>query len=241
MTISIIFPTRTRSTQVKELIDTVETTSDNFDDIEFCIYYDLDDSETKIFLDDLSTKYSNIKYITSNENINLSEMWNYAYSTLATGDIIMHCGDDIRFRTMSWDTIVKNAFNDYDDKIILVHGDDGIQGEGLATHSFVHRKWIEVSGFWLPPYFVSDYNDTWLDYVSRKLNRKVYLSNVYTEHMHFSVGKSSIDENTEKRLSRHNTEKPEDIYNKKENERIEHVEKLQQYITIFSLEKRTIN
>lgn len=229
--ISIIFPTRTRINKVQELIDSVEETADDLNEIEFCIYYDNDDIETKNFLHEILSKRINLKYITSNENINLSQMWNYAYTNLATGDIIMHCGDDIRFRTKSWDTTIKHKFDESLDKILLVHGDDGLRRESLATHSFVHRKWIEVSGFWLPPYFVSDYNDTWLDDVATKLNRKIYLPDIYTEHMHFSCGKSQMDDNTNRRLERHSKENPGVIYIQKTNERLEQVEKLKLYIT----------
>jgi hypothetical protein len=234
MKISIIFPTRTRTGFVEELIKSAQQTADNFSYLEFCIYYDLDDNETKDYIAEASSRYQNVKYTTSNDSLNLSEMWNYAYSTLATGDIIMHCGDDIRFRTKSWDTIVINKFKESRDKILLVYGNDGIQKSNLATHSFIHRKWIEVSGFWLPPYFTSDYNDTWLDNVASRINRRVYLGDVYTEHLHYTVGKTEIDDNTRRRLNRHEKENPLAIYNSKESERVIHANKLQTYIQNFT-------
>jgi hypothetical protein len=64
MKISIIFPTRTRTNQVQELIDTIEETADDFDEIEFCIYYDNDDIESKKFLYKASCRFKNLKYIT---------------------------------------------------------------------------------------------------------------------------------------------------------------------------------
>jgi glycosyltransferase involved in cell wall biosynthesis len=233
MKISVIFPTRKRIKAVKEVIESIEQTCDNFDNVEICIYHDIDDIETKEFLDDLSKTYKNLKYTTTSDNINLSEMWNYAYSTLATGDIIMLCADDVRFRTKSWDTTVINVFNHFDDKLVLVYGNDGIQGENLATLPFVHRKWIEVSKFWLPPYFVSDYVDLWLYEVASALGRKIYLNDVYTEHMHFSVNKSPKDETAQNRLDRHQKENPGRIYNEKTQERIAHIELLQSYINAF--------
>jgi hypothetical protein len=157
-------------------------------------------------------------------------MWNYTYNTLSTGDIIMICGDDARFRTKSWDTLIRDEFLKQDDRIVLVYGDDMIQGAGLATHSFIHRRWIEVSGFWLPPYFCADYVDTWLFEVATKINRVRYLPNVITEHMHYTVGKSAYDSTTDRKLINSSRENPALIYDQRYNERCEHVNKLLQYI-----------
>jgi len=235
MDYSIIIPTKKREIAVNELLESIYSTSDNFEKIEICFYIDYNDKETETYILKLIEKYGkNIKYTTSETNINLSQMWNYAYENISTGEIIMLCGDDIRFRTKSWDTIIKNEFLKVNDKILLVFGDDLLQNERLATHSFVHRKWIEVSGFWLPPYFCADYVDTWLDFVARKINRIKYLPNIITEHMHFSVNKSAYDENTKKRLENAIKENPEKIYENKENERIEHSNKLLEYIKIYN-------
>jgi len=230
--ISIILPTRTRSKQFTELIESIHNTSEDWSNIEICVYVDNDDIESKNTIESLIVKYSssNLKYTTSENSLNLSEMWNYAYEKLATGNIIMHCGDDIRFRTPNWDTIIRGEFNKYDDKIILVFCKDGIQNENLATHSFVHRKWIEVSGFWLPPYFVSDFNDLWLDVVARGVGRSVYLGNIYTEHLHNAVGKATIDDNTTRRLERHQRESPQSLYDNKYHEREVQINKLKTFI-----------
>jgi glycosyltransferase involved in cell wall biosynthesis len=231
MDYSIIIPTKDRAIAVNELVESIYSTSDNFEKVEICFYIDNDDNESKTCILQLIEKYGkNIKYTSSEKKINLSQMWNCAYENISTGEIIMLCADDIRFRTKSWDTIIKNEFLKVNDKILLVFGDDLIQNEKLATHSFIHRKWVEISGFWLPPYFCADYVDTWLDDVARKINRIQYLPNVITEHMHFSVNKSKYDENTAKRLENLKKENPEKIYYEKENERIEHAYKLIQYI-----------
>jgi glycosyltransferase involved in cell wall biosynthesis len=231
-TISIILPTRKRSNELYRLVNSIFLTSTHHNKIEICIYIDNDDTESETTIKKLINDYSElaIKYTTCEEKLNLSQMWNYAYENLATGNIIMHCGDDIVFRTDNWDVAIRNEFNKYPDNIVLVFCKDGIQNAGLATHSFVHRRWIEVSGFWLPPYFVSDYNDTWLDHVSIKIHRRVYLDNIYTEHMHYIAGKSIIDENTQRRLDRHERENPGLLYSQKENERNEHANRLLEYI-----------
>ena len=204
------------------MLRTIDQTADRRDLVEICVYIDSDDEESKVFLEG----QSNVKFTTSPTPLNLSQMWNYAYEKLATGDIIMLCADDLRFNTKSWDTIVRNKYQQSEDKLILVYGRDGIHDSNLSTHPFVHRRWIEISGFWLPPYFVSDYNDLWLFEVGKQLNRLQFCPDVYTEHLHHSVGKCSIDDTTQRRLDRHNTERPDILYNNTLHERQEQVRRL---------------
>jgi glycosyltransferase involved in cell wall biosynthesis len=231
MNIAIIVPTRKRSKAVTELVETIVNTADDFSKIEILFYIDPDDVESeKCILELTSTYGNNIKYTSSRENLNLSQMWNYAYDKLNTSDIIMLCGDDIRFRTNSWDTIVRNEFLQVDDKILLVYGDDKHHGINHATHSFVHKRWIEASGFWLPPYFCADYVDTWLFEVATQISRIKYLPNVVTEHMHFSLGKSAFDETTERKSAAANKEHPARIYEQTHDERCDHADKLLQHI-----------
>lgn len=231
MDISIIVPTKNRATSVMELVESIYVTSDNFEKVEICFYIDPDDRNSEeciLHLINLCGK--NIKYTSSQEKLNLSQMWNYAYDNISTGEIIMLCADDIRFRSKSWDTAVKNEFASVDDKILVLFGDDLLQNERLATHSFVHRRWIEVSGFWLPPYFCADYVDTWIDEVARNIKRLVYLPYVITEHMHYSINKSAFDENTAKRLENKERENPGKIYKEKHEERTKQSKKLLEYI-----------
>nr|QBK88764.1 MAG: glycosyl transferase family 2 [Mimivirus LCMiAC01] len=226
--ISIILPTRQRPHNIDRLWKSLMDTVDDPDNIEMCLYIDNDDNLT---IDHMKNKYDNnqkIKYMIG-ERIVLSKMWNEAYK-LATGNIIMLCGDDVIFRTKNWDTIIRNEFNKYIDKILLVFGDDGFQHEKMAILPFVHRKWIEISGFFIPPYFVSDYCDTWLNDVSIRINRRVYIPKIYTEHMHFVCGKAKIDQNTRDRQIRHRQKNPEHLYKTLINERIEQAQKLLDYI-----------
>ena len=237
MKISIILPTRKRNNQLKRLISSICDTAYDISNIEVCIYYDYDDKETLENIIILIKEYPvTIKYITNNEEkLNISQMWNYAYNNISSGDIIMQCGDDVEFKTKNWDKIIIEEFMKYDDKIVLLYGDDLLQHERLATHSFVHKKWIEISGFWLPPYFVSDYTDTWLNEVATNINRKVYLPNVITEHHHFTAGKAEIDETTQNRLDNHIKYKPEEIWKSTEKERTQQSELLLNYIKNYNI------
>lgn len=143
--------------------------------------------------------------------VNLSVMWNRCFAQ-STGDIVMHCGDDIVFRTPDWDVVVRDAFDAVPDKILFAFGRDGYQdGNNFGTHGFIHRKWVETVGFFVPPYFVSDYNDTFLNDVAKAIGRHREID-IFTEHMHYIVGKAEVDQNTRERLERHETHRPQDLY-----------------------------
>lgn len=232
MKISIVLPTRARARALTEMMSSAEETADDFSNIEFCIYYDEDDEETRLCLREEEERRGGgtVKYATSSSPLKLSAMWNYAYDRLATGDIVMQCADDVRFRTRGWDAHVRAEFERRADKLVLVFCADGIQNGRLATLGFVHRRWIELSGFWLPPYFVGDYCDTWVDFVAQQLGRRVYLPKVYIEHLHYLVGKSELDATYRARLERERRENPRDLYARTCEERVRQVLRLRPFL-----------
>jgi hypothetical protein len=233
-TISIIFPTRERTNAVLELLETLEINTHYKDRLEVCLYFDDDDNSIN---DILKHKFSfEIKTIVKPRFFTkMSNMWNIAYQELAKNSIIMLCADDFRFRTHNWDDIVYEEFAKVPDKIILLYGNDGfISGRlQIATQSFVHRKWIENSPFWLPPYFSCDYCDTWLSDIAKNLNRKVYRNDLIIEHMHFLIGKSTKDKNSEERIERDKKDNNKQIYENKFEERSSQETKLKEYINNF--------
>ena len=220
--ISILMPTRQRPLNVFRLWQSVLETADDVSNIEMILYIDEDDHS----YDDLEVPFIKV----SGERIILSEMWNKCYEK-ASGDILMHCGDDIIFRTKGWDTIVSNKFKEYPDNIAFVYGNDGSHFNGVfGTHGFIHRDWVEAVGYFVPPYFVSDYNDTWLNDVAKMIGRHIHVD-IFTEHMHYLFGKAVIDKNTLDRLDRHNQNGGvESLYNSLEmqKKRLNDAEKLEE-------------
>lgn len=217
--ISILTPTRNRPDNVKRLIKTAQDTAEG--PIEFVFYLDDDDPAKTEVLELVS---DNVRFVVSDRCI-LSEMWNRC-AKVAKSEILMQCGDDIIFRSSAWDTQVILEFEKVPDKILLVHGRDGLQDERVATHGFLHRNWVDSVGYFVPPYFASDYNDMWLTQVADSLKRRVYLPEVYTEHMHPLNGKATWDKTHRERLYRHRTQKVERIWKDTAPNRQEDIRKL---------------
>ena len=211
---------------VADKISSCMKTADDPSNIEFVFYIDKDDYRS---IDYFSHKKFplEVKHVVG-ERIVLSQMWNRCFD-VATGEILMHSGDDLRFRTKGWDTIVRNEFLKYDDRILFVFGRDGFAPPNFGTHGFIHRNWVNVVGYFVPPYFSSDYNDTWLNEVADKIDRKVE-ADIYTEHLHPAAGKATWDRTHKDRLIRQKRDNVSALYEKLLPERNADVEKLLKYI-----------
>lgn len=218
--ISLLCPTRKRPDNVKRLWESVLRTADNPEDLEFVLYIDDDDTS----YDDLVLD-GNVKRVRG-PRIVLSECWNKAYEQ-SSGDILFHCGDDLIFHTNRWDTTVKSTFEEYPDRIVFLYGDDGGPMTDFGTHGFIHRNWAKAVGYFVPPYFSSDYNDTWLNDVA-KLVRRHRRINIYTEHMHPAFHKAEWDITHQERMERHRNDKVDELYRSERmwKERDEWAEKL---------------
>lgn len=208
---------------MRRLVTSARQTASNPVDLEFIFYVDDDDEVSALVADDLGA------VAVRGPRIVLSEMWNRCWDE-ARHDVAMHCGDDIIFRSPQWDLHVLYAFERFPDKIALVHGRDGYQDQALATHGFLHRNWINTLGYFVPPHFSSDYNDLWLTEIADAVGRRVYLPEIFTEHMHPVVGKGTWDQTHQERLARHTRDNVDQLYRELQTRRLADVAKLAQAI-----------
>lgn len=227
--ISVLLPTRNRPDGIQRLLTSALETAAT--DVEFVVYVDDDDPALDANLNVLNQHWA---HVVVGPRVVLSEMWNRCYEK-ATQNVVMQCGDDIVFRSANWDERVLETFDEYPDKIVFVHGDDGFQHERIGTHGFLHRNWVDAVGYFLPPYFSSDYNDLWVTEVADALGRRRYLPDVYTEHMHPIVGKGTWDSTHQERLVRHHRDDVDLIYRDKAPERAADVAKLRAVIDGYAL------
>lgn len=224
--ISVLVPTRNRPASVQRLLDSAYDTAAY--DPEFIFYVDEDDTSSI----DVINRHGGDTTLVVGPRVVLSEMWNRCWEK-ARFDVGMHCGDDIVFRTRDWDDRVVSEFNTCPDKILFVHGRDGLQDANLGTHGFLHRNWVDTVGYFVPPYFSSDMNDVWLTEVADALDRRRYLPDIYTEHMHPVAGKAELDQTHRERLERHQRDDVHRIYRRRARERQHDVDKLRAFIDNF--------
>lgn len=226
--ISIIAPTRKRPQNVTRLVESIEDTVSSIHNVELLVYIDDDDDESIPALQQ-AAEHINVNAVQGNQLVG-SQMYN-ELAKLAKGDILMFAADDVVFKTPVWDKIVERKFNEYEDRILFVYGEDGFQKGRIGTHGFVHRFWWELLGYLLPPKLASAYTDEWVTEVADRVGRKCYLPDLLVEHMHPAVGKAPNDETYQKRL-----EVPGDLaayYKSLEPERVRDAETLRRFMNIF--------
>lgn len=204
--ISVLVPSRGRPDWLSRTIRTAYETATHQRRVEFVIWLDDDDRYDldyafKVRFSAPEQYATDLVQIIRGERRLLSECWNIC-AQHARGEIMMHCGDDLTFDTPGWDTHVRQAFAETPDKILFAYGNDlGPHGETFGTHGFVHRKWVETVGYFVPPLFSSDWNDVWLNEVAKMIRRHRLLPFI-TEHHHYTFGKAERDQTHAEREER---------------------------------------
>lgn len=185
MRFALLIPTRGRAESLARCVESAFDTADDSAQVDIWCYRDEDDGSYEGL--DLP-----VSWVTG-PRITLSRTWN-VLDAASGGDIVCHLGDDIIFRSPGWDSEVRGAFSRFADRIAFVYGRDGAQDANLGTHGFVSRQWIDAVGYFCPPLFSHDYNDTWLNVVAELVGRRVFLPDLLMEHMHWIWGKSDHDQ-----------------------------------------------
>lgn len=195
--ISILLPTRNRPDNVRRLYQSIVNTADDIKDIELCFYVDEDDVISLPVIEELANEI-NAQCIQGEPAPNVRvPVWflQNELQKIATGPIYMFSADDIVFRTTNWDKIVKDKFNEFEDKIALVYGPDGFQKGPVpvCTHGFLHKNWIDTVGYLFPSQFNVAFVDQWVTEIAEKLRRRFYINEMYIEHVHPAAGKAAWD------------------------------------------------
>jgi hypothetical protein len=232
--ISVLIPSRNRPQGLRELCDSLFNNANNPNQIEVIVYFDLDDSyipEYVEYFNELTLKYTNPVKTIIGPKLVLSDYPNKLLQ-IASSDIFMNLGDDMRCKAKGWDEIIIEAINEYPDKINFVYVDDGYWGPNLASHHIIHRNYVECLGYFYPPFFDFGYSDAWMFQVAQKVGRIKFLPILF-EHMHYSIGKGDFDQTYQDKLEKNQNNIYGDLFVSTEYLRDQDVKKLQSYIKSF--------
>src|SRR5258708_30496544 len=160
------------------MINSVRDTAANPDQVEIVVRFDDDDEDSAN-----EAQKDNVVVLVGPRIRKMTVYWNQCFYA-CRGDIICQNNDDTVWTSKGWDVGLENAFADVPDKIMLAHFCDVFgHGSNFGPHAFVSRKWVEALGYFIPPYFSSDFGDAWICEIANMLGRRRFL-NFNIEHRH---------------------------------------------------------
>lgn len=202
--ISILLPSRKRPDSLRRMVESARATSTT--PLEFVVYFDDDDPESLALSQDLGL----VTIVGPRRR--LGEYWNECYNA-STGEIVLHAGDDLIFRTDNWDQEVYKAFALFPDKILLVHGSDaGMHERAFGSILFTSRKWVDTVGYFTSVLLCGDKIDDWLNDVANLIHRRMFIP-IVIQHMHPIYGTAPDDDTYRERRDRQQREDVWKIYN----------------------------
>ena len=212
--IAILTPTRARPGRLDTFLESVYNTAE-YPERVFCYnYIDDDDPRKKAYENYLSKQHDNSTNVLG-ESQSVSISWNVCADFAANhlerpADILIMGNDDLIYRTRGWDTIVEEEANKFPDDIYCMWMEDLINGEKHCAFPIVSKKWYTTLGYFTPGVFNFGYNDTWVFDVAKKVGRTHFIPKAVNEHMHFTTGKSGMDDT----YNRNRTQERGNLYEK---------------------------
>lgn len=195
MKISLLCPTRGRPNQMETLWFSAYNTAKEKDKLSIIFRIDLDDVESFKKVEELCKVYpKQIYFRIAERHPSLGKLTNECLELLNDQEILHMSGDDLIFRTESWDEHVRKVFLRYNDRLCLAYASDLYisDNQRFGTHPFIHRKHVDILGYAVRKEFVGSYLDTALNRTYDIINRKFKLP-VIIEHMHGAAGKGVYD------------------------------------------------
>ena len=207
MKIALMCPTRNRRNKLLTLIASL-ITSIKTDGVYLVLGVDEDDPIKKYY-NYLQHNLPFVRIVTFKNNgkfLGLSKMWNEMVKQTPDVDIYAMIGDDMTFLTQDWDVEIKKEFeNGPKDNVLMVHCNDGMRGPGnkygqvkpFCVNFFVHKKCVDILGYFVEPYIENIHQDTWCQVVYSTLNRVKYRHDILIKHLHVSETKDKVDSITD--------------------------------------------
>ena len=212
---SILTPTRNRPANCERFIKSVYNSTKTRKNVEMLFYVDEDDPAIEAYKSlhwHAQKEYEGFKKIefVFGNPMSVSKSWNII-AERCIGDVLIMGNDDLVYQTDGWDEKLDQELNIYkDDNIYVAWMNDNINFEKHCAFPIVSRQWYECLGRFTPGCFNFGYNDTWIFDVGKMLDRCHYIPFIKAEHLHFSTGKSEMDDT----YARNRTQEKGNLYAK---------------------------
>lgn len=238
MKIALLLPTRERMNNKISFMMSALSRCKNPDN--YTLYMGIDkDDPTLERCQKMAKAISNLKIVVIPPNPEGKFSLGYLWNTLAensTEEIISMLGDDMVFSTDGWDEKILEEFSaeKCPDKFKLVCGYDGHRNDQFAAWLFIHRRYMEVTGYFMRKEFSRNWIDQWLDNMYTAFGRKVYRSDITITHNHWIFGTSKFDKVADdmRKHEGENKEHSDLIWPQLKDARIEEAKKWEQILGI---------
>lgn len=195
--IALLVPSRERISSKRDLAKSIANTVHNINNVN--LYFGIDDDDpTKPESIKISQEFPFVKIIEIHNNgkfDGLGKLWNIC-ARATTEEIMAMIGDDMVFVTPGWDSRILEEFDAAHcppDNLKMVHCYDGRHGAKIAVNAFVHRRYMDIMGYFMREEFRCDFIDLWLHQIFASLGRLTYRGDIHIEHRHWSFGKMPRD------------------------------------------------
>ena len=225
MKIAILTPTRQRPDGMDRLIRSVNETMSDQNEISMFIGIDKDDLDKRHYYDmihgwQLSKKSNMTIILIEDVRRTTAKIWNDLVRIRSwenSPDYFIMGNDDVVYKTHGWDIILTEKIKDQDHPFYLYWFNDNINGEKHCAFPIVSKYWIDATGYFVPELFRYFYSDTWTYDIAKRADVCKYIPDVLTEHLHFTVGKHVVYDETYK-FNRQGNASEEDAKTFKETE-----------------------
>ena len=237
---SILTPTRNRPANCERFIKSVYNSTRTKKNVEMLFYVDSDDPAIDAYKSlhwHAQKEYEGFKKIefVFGDPMSVSVSWNII-AEKCIGDVLIMGNDDLVYQTDGWDEKLDQELDQYkQDKVYVAWMNDGINGDRHCAFPIVSREWYKCLGRFTPGTFNFGYNDTWIFEVGKMLDRLHYIPFIKAEHLHFSVGKSDMDDTYAHNRTKEKGNlyaKDQVLFNKTRAARMDDRDKLRRLITI---------
>ena len=193
-TISLLLPTRGRKEHLERLFDSLLEKTFDLSRIEIILCIDEDDFESQSLT--FPPVFHIRKLIGPRSTMGT---YNTKCYLASTGNIVILFNDDIVVRTPNWDRIIESFDENHQDKIYLAYVNDLFKKEKVGSFPILSRRACEILTDPFPAAYKGEHIDYHLFDIFKRLEtagypRIHYFEDVVFEHMHFSQGKSQVDQ-----------------------------------------------
>jgi hypothetical protein len=235
MKIGMLIPSRERLNLKLTLISSIITSVDDINNVN--LYFGIDDDdptrETAMKICEAIPFVHFVPIHNDGKFIGLGKMWN-ELARNCDDEIFGYLGDDMIFKTPGWDTQILEEFNSDnlpEDKIKAVHCYDGQRPNGeLAVNAFIHRKYMDVVGYFIREEFLINWSDQWLHQMFSSFDRLKYRKDIHIHHNHWVFGGREKDDVATRMLSDNHDKDSDAMWFKLSQERIDEAVKLSNYL-----------